>query len=69
MILSILDKVKPLKYGSYSSLITHVEDRLGHDLRYAVDISKIKNQLGWVPQFDFERGIFQTVNWFLKQVY
>ena len=69
MILSILDKVKPLKDGSYSSLITHVEDRLGHDLRYAVDISKIKNQLGWVPQFDFERGIFQTVNWFLKQVY
>jgi len=69
MILSILDKVKPLKDGSYTSLITHVEDRLGHDLRYAVDISKIKNQLGWVPQYDFERGVFQTVNWFLKQVY
>ena len=69
MILSILDKVKPLKDGSYSSLITHVEDRLGHDLRYAVDISKIKNQLGWVPQYDFESGVFQTVNWFLKQLY
>ena len=69
MILSILDKVKPLKDGSYSSLITHVEDRLGHDLRYAVDISKIKNQLGWAPQYDFERGVFQTVNWFLNQLY
>ena len=62
--LSILDKVKPLKDGSYSSLITDVEDRLGHDLRYAADISKIKNQVGWVPQCDFERGARQTFNCF-----
>ncbi len=68
MVLAILDKVKPLKDGSYRSLITHVEDRLGHDFRYAVDVNKTKNQLGWDPQYDFESGIFQTVNWFLKQV-
>ncbi len=67
MILSILDKVKPLKERSYSSLITHVEDRLGHDFRYAIDISKIKNQLGWVPHYDFEHGISQTIDWFIGQ--
>lgn len=69
MILSKLDHVKPLKEGSYKSLITHVEDRLGHDIRYAIDISKIKDKLGWVPRYDFERGISQTVDWYVRQRY
>jgi dTDP-glucose 4,6-dehydratase len=46
-------------------LIKHVEDRRGHDYRYAVNSSKIKNELGWKPEFDFESGIRKTLNWYL----
>ena len=66
-ICSILDEIKPLEKGSYSSLINNVKDRLGHDRRYAVDASKIKNQLGWEPLHDFERGLFLTISWFIDQ--
>jgi len=66
-ILLMLDKIKPLKEGSYISLITHVEDRLGHDFRYAIDITKIKKRLGWKPKHDFKKGILKTVDWFVKQ--
>ncbi|MDR2577780.1 MAG: dTDP-glucose 4,6-dehydratase [Chitinispirillales bacterium] len=47
------------------SLITFVEDRLGHDRRYAIDASKIKNELGWSPSVDFETGIRETIRWYL----
>lgn len=47
------------------SLITFVEDRLGHDRRYAIDAGKIKNQLGWEPQMTFEQGMERTVDWYL----
>ena len=48
------------------SLIRFVTDRPGHDLRYAIDASKIKNELGWVPQTTFDTGIQSTIEWYLK---
>lgn len=53
------------KLGKPESLIRHVEDRLGHDRRYAIDASKIRNELGWVPQFEYESGIEKTIEWYL----
>ncbi len=50
--------------GHDESIIEKVEDRLGHDYRYAVDFSKIKNQLGWQPQVSFEEGISRTIDWY-----
>lgn len=58
MILRILDKP--------DSLITHVADRKGHDMRYAIDPTKIHNELGWLPETKFEDGIVKTVNWYLE---
>ena len=46
-------------------LIKHVEDRRGHDYRYAVDSSKIKDELGWEAEFDFEKAMETTLNWYL----
>ncbi len=51
--------------GKPESLIRFVQDRLGHDRRYAIDAAKIKRDLGWVPQVDFEAGIRQTVQWYV----
>lgn len=47
-------------------LIKHVEDRLGHDRRYAIDPVKIKNDLGWYPEIPFEKGIILTIDWYLN---
>ena len=63
-ICKILDEVHPAR-ESYSKLITYVADRPGHDRRYAIDSSKIKNELGWEPQETFESGIRKTVLWYL----
>ncbi len=68
-ICTILDDVivnKPEGIESFSQLITYVVDRPGHDLRYAIDATKIKNDLGWVPQETFESGIAKTVHWYLN---
>lgn len=46
-------------------LITYVADRAGHDLRYAIDASKIKDELGWQPSLQFEEGIEKTVRWYI----
>jgi len=51
--------------GHSRKLITFVKDRLGHDRRYAIDATKIKNELGWVPAHKFEEGIRETVRWYL----
>ena len=51
--------------GSSEKLITFVEDRKGHDLRYAINASKIKNELGWSPEENFDSGFKKTVNWYL----
>jgi dTDP-glucose 4,6-dehydratase len=52
--------------GSSEKLITYVTDRAGHDLRYAIDASKLKNELGWVPSLQFEEGISKTIDWYLN---
>jgi dTDP-glucose 4,6-dehydratase len=51
--------------GKPESLIAYVEDRLGHDRRYAIDSSKIQNELGWKPAYIFERGIEETIKWYV----
>lgn len=57
---------KPEGIQSYQDLITYVKDRPGHDVRYAIDASKIKANLGWVPQESFETGLRKTVEWYLN---
>ena len=62
----ILDSKRPRPDGkSYREQITYVKDRPGHDLRYAIDASKIQRELGWVPAETFETGIVKTVDWYL----
>jgi len=62
----ILDEIRPSQtLGNYAELIGYVEDRPGHDRRYAIDASKISSDLGWQPKEDFESGIRKTINWFL----
>ncbi len=60
----ILDELVP-NTNSYKNLITYVTDRPGHDLRYAIDSTKIKNELGWQPQETFATGLQKTVQWYL----
>ena len=64
-ICDILEDIIPLEEGSYRDLITHVADRPGHDLRYAIDASKIARDLYWQPKETFESGIKKTVLWYL----
>jgi len=65
-ICEILDELKPLSgERSYKELITYVEDRPGHDRRYAIDASKIERELGWKAGENFENGIMKTVEWYL----
>ena len=59
------EKLKRTK-GESLNLIKYIEDRLGHDKRYAVDSSKIKNELGWIPKNTFKVGIEKTIDWYLK---
>ncbi len=51
--------------GESEALISYVKDRAGHDLRYAIDASKIRHELGWTPEHDFESGIRKTIDWYL----
>tara|TARA_B100001093_G_scaffold518343_1_gene602831 strand:+ start:492 stop:1556 length:1065 start_codon:yes stop_codon:yes gene_type:complete len=65
----LLEELKPNKpkgVGHYEDLITYVKDRPGHDLRYAIDASKIKKNLGWVPKETFKTGIRKTVKWYIS---
>lgn len=66
LICDILDHLKPGQY-SHKELITFIDDRQGHDRRYSVDYSKIKNALGWTPSTPFEKGIYKTVEWYVNQ--
>ncbi|MFM2484509.1 dTDP-glucose 4,6-dehydratase [Celerinatantimonas yamalensis] len=64
-LLEELVQQKPAGVSYYRDLITFVTDRPGHDVRYAIDPTKIKNELGWVPQENFETGLRKTVQWYL----
>ncbi|MGL4524834.1 MAG: dTDP-glucose 4,6-dehydratase [Spirochaetia bacterium] len=66
-ICKILDRKHPCPAGSYARLITFVRDRPGHDLRYAIDHSKLTKELGWYPKVGFEEGLEATVDWYLER--
>jgi dTDP-glucose 4,6-dehydratase len=65
-ICTIMDSERPRSSGSYSDLITFVTDRPGHDRRYAVNASKIKNALNWKPSISADEGFEQSVKWYLN---
>jgi dTDP-glucose 4,6-dehydratase len=65
VIIKTVDRLIGREKGSSNKLITYVKDRAGHDLRYAIDSSKLKNELGWEPSLQFEEGIEKTVKWYL----
>ena len=63
---SILDELRPREdKTAYESLITYVKDSPGHDMRYAIDPTKLMDELGWRPQENFDTGIRKTVQWYL----
>lgn len=61
----VMDSKLGREKGTSAKLITFVEDRAGHDMRYAIDSSKLKNELGWEPTLQFEEGISKTIDWYL----
>ena len=63
---NILDRLQPRYNGSYADLITFVTDRPGHDARYAIDPSRIRDELGWRPLVSVEEGLEKTVKWYLE---
>ena len=65
LVCDILDDLRPRDKGSYRDLVTFVQDRPGHDLRYAIDCSKIERDLGWRPLETFGSGLRKTVRWYL----
>ncbi len=62
----IMDRKLGREEGASEKLITYVKDRAGHDLRYAIDSTKLKQELGWVPSLQFEEGIEKTIDWYLN---
>ena len=65
VVIKTVDRLLGRPEGTSEKLITYVTDRAGHDLRYAIDSSKLKNELGWKPTLQFEEGIEKTVRWYL----
>ncbi len=66
LLCNIMDEKLGRKAGESAELITYVTDRAGHDLRYAIDASKIEKDLGWLPEYTFESGLAETVDWYLQ---
>ncbi len=66
VVIETVDRLLKREKGSSKRLIKFVEDRAGHDFRYAIDSSKLKKDFGWQPSVQFEEGIEETVNWYLK---
>lgn len=66
LLCKIMDKKLNRAEGECAKLITFVKDRAGHDLRYAIDSSKLQKELGWVPSLQFEEGLEKTVDWYLS---
>lgn len=65
VICKAMDKKLERETGTSEKLITYVKDRAGHDLRYAIDSSKLMSELGWKPSLQFEEGIEKTINWYM----
>lgn len=65
LLCKVMDEKLGREQGTSEGLITYVKDRAGHDLRYAIDSSKLKNELGWEPSLTFEEGLPKTVDWYL----
>jgi dTDP-glucose 4,6-dehydratase len=65
-ICDLIDEFRPELGGGSRRLIAFVQDRPGHDWRYAIDAGKIKRELGWKPAYTFERGLRETVQWYLE---
>ena len=66
VMIKTVDRFLGREEGTSDKLITYVTDRAGHDVRYAIDSSKLKNELGWEPSLQFEEGIEKTVKWYLE---
>ncbi|SFK29450.1 dTDP-glucose 4,6-dehydratase [Proteiniphilum acetatigenes] len=66
VIIKTVDRLLGREEGTSEKLITYVTDRAGHDLRYAIDATKIKDELGWEPSLQFEEGIEKTVQWYIE---
>lgn len=66
LLCKIMDKKLNREEGESAKLITYVTDRAGHDMRYAIDSTKLQNELGWVPSLQFEEGLEKTVDWYLE---
>src|SRR5690606_30087000 len=62
----LMDKKLGREKNSSEKLISYVKDRSGHDKRYAIDSSKLKNELGWQPSITFDKGLEKTVDWYLE---
>ena len=67
MIIKIFDELKSNPTESSNKLIKFIDDRLGHDFRYAIDFSKLKEELGWKPKTNFDTGIKETINWYISK--
>lgn len=65
-VINSMDRRLGRKEGASLSLITYVTDRLGHDMRYAIDARKISSELGWKPRYSFQEGLEQTIEWYLS---
>jgi len=65
LLIKITDQKLGRETGYSNKLITYVTDRAGHDLRYAIDASKLQNELGWIPSLQFEEGLSKTIDWYL----
>jgi dTDP-glucose 4,6-dehydratase len=66
-ICALLDQKRPRNDGkSHVELISYVKDRLGHDRRYAIDFSRIRDELSWKPRHSFEQGLSNTIDWYLQ---
>ncbi len=66
LLCKIMDQKLGRETGESEKLITYVKDRAGHDLRYAIDSTKLQNELGWTPSLQFEEGLEKTVDWYLN---
>ena len=68
LLCQLMDERLERKKGESESLITYVKDRPGHDLRYAIDATKISKELGWIPSLSFEEGLTKTIDWYLNNM-